>query len=373
MRAHVRPHAPFHTGAQQLVRSLSTSHLRSGVTHCSHTRGSAWHAQSGLHSLRKLRTAHVRHAAPLDLTPAQQHTFEDLLDQLRDVPPDLLHEIYISRRQAFTADFMFWLAEQERKVLGSHKATLANLASQLVYWQECESWQESQRLLPSLASSVAYQNYQEWRAQNNGAEVGDVVPGVSVEELYKASEREEVKLQQQGGTTSAASSSFNAFASHHTAYAELAAGAMARARARLMGYEDGDDINAAIKVLDALLTGCSCREERATVLPEACTPPGIQVEVRADGAPGFMCSNPTQLLAAVKQKQQEVAASNTSSDQGSGNGFTSTRPSQQQQLLPSREPLAVALQDLAQDIVEYDTHVFQRLSPLERYGGQAPY
>lgn len=245
---------------------------------------------------------------------------------------------------------MFWLAEQERKVLGSHKATLANLASQLVYWQECESWQESQRLLPSLASSVAYQNYQEWRAQNNGAEVGDVVPGVSVEELYKASEREvrltravvqwpcvavlsellmhsiymvqaqrqssvlarciwraitaandctrmqcfqslsvirtlpcfppqEVKLQQQGGTTSAASSSFNAFASHHTAYAELAAGAMARARARLMGYEDGDDINAAIKVLDALLTGCSCREERATVLPEACTPPGIQVGV----------------------------------------------------------------------------------------------
>lgn len=97
------------------------------------------------------------------------------------------------------------------------------------------------------------------------------------------------------------------------------------------------------------------------------------MEVRADGAPGFMCSNPTQLLAAVKQKQQEVAASNTSSDQGSGNGFTSTRPSQQQQLLPSREPLAVALQDLAQDIVEYDTHVFQRLSPLERYGGQAPY
>jgi hypothetical protein len=37
---------------------------------------------------------------------------------------------------------------------------------------------------------------------------------------------------------------------------------------------------AAARVLDELLMTCCCREERATVLPEAFMPPGLEVRVR---------------------------------------------------------------------------------------------
>lgn len=41
---------------------------------------------------------------------------------------------------------------------------------------------------------------------------------------------------------------------------------------------------AAVRVLEELLLGCCCREERATLLPEACMPPGLEVRVVGFGA-----------------------------------------------------------------------------------------
>jgi hypothetical protein len=39
---------------------------------------------------------------------------------------------------------------------------------------------------------------------------------------------------------------------------------------------------AAERVLDELLQGCCCREERATLLPEACMSPGLEVSSSSD-------------------------------------------------------------------------------------------
>lgn len=77
---------------------------------------------------------------------------------------------------------------------------------------------------------------------------------------------------------------------HNKAYADLAAGAMARVRSRLMGYQDdgegsggegGEGSSAAQAVLRALLHGMYSTEERATFLPDAFTPPGLQVRALA--------------------------------------------------------------------------------------------
>ncbi len=45
-------------------------------------------------------------------------------------------------------------------------------------------------MLPPLASSLAYSNYTAWVEEHDGAELPDVAPGVSVEDLYRSSERE---------------------------------------------------------------------------------------------------------------------------------------------------------------------------------------
>jgi hypothetical protein len=115
------------------------------------------------------------------------------------------------------------------------------------------------------------------------------------------------------------SSSLDSFAAS-SGYKQMAADAMARVRARLSGFEDDESFltttssgtiqtgssgearagaasscnsssssssssggggsvlsPAAQQALQELLVGCSCREERATVLPEAFMPPGLLV------------------------------------------------------------------------------------------------
>jgi hypothetical protein len=125
---------------------------------------------------------------------------------------------------------------------------------------------------------------------------------------------QEAKLKQ-WQTPQRPSSSLDTFAAS-SGYKQMAADAMARVRARLSGWEDddsfattttssssssegssreassvaettaGDSVRsssssrlspAAQQALQELLVGCSCREERATVLPEAFMPPGLQV------------------------------------------------------------------------------------------------
>jgi hypothetical protein len=50
-------------------------------------------------------------------------------------------------------------------------------------------WDQAARLLPSMASSLAYTNYQAWQ-QEQGAALPDVAPGVSIEQLYREGERQ---------------------------------------------------------------------------------------------------------------------------------------------------------------------------------------
>lgn len=76
---------------------------------------------------------------------------------------------------------------------------------------------------------------------------------------------------------------------------------------------------AATRVLDELLLGCCCREERATLLPEACMPPGLEVRlvgffrgvcVAQCQRWGAKCAKPTTLCvlgccAGVGNRQQQ--------------------------------------------------------------------
>eukprot|EP00878_Enallax_costatus_P045542 GHUV01054952.1.p1 GENE.GHUV01054952.1~~GHUV01054952.1.p1 ORF type:complete len:239 (+),score=73.05 GHUV01054952.1:804-1520(+) len=171
-------------------------------------------------------------------------------------------------------------------------------------------------MLPPLASSLAYSNYSNWQADHQGQQLPDVASGVSIADLYKAAEREEAKLQQ-WQTKQRPTSTVDTFAAA-SGYQQAAADAMARVRARLMGFTDDEtyptqqqkdgeqDADAASpahsdarehssndsrsesavvspaaeQILQELLTGCSCREERAIVLPEAMMPPGLEVRGR---------------------------------------------------------------------------------------------
>lgn len=50
----------------------------------------------------------------------------------------------------------------------------------------------SRRMLPPLASSLAYSNYTQWRSSHSeeGVDLPEVTPGVSLTDLYRAAERE---------------------------------------------------------------------------------------------------------------------------------------------------------------------------------------
>jgi hypothetical protein len=72
------------------------------------------------------------------------------------------------------------------------KLTLAAAitAATLFDLSACSDWEASRRLLPPLASSLAYSNYSSWQAQHEGQALPQVAPGVSIPDLYKAAERE---------------------------------------------------------------------------------------------------------------------------------------------------------------------------------------
>jgi hypothetical protein len=51
-------------------------------------------------------------------------------------------------------------------------------------------YEASRRMLPPLASSLAYSNYSNWRISHNDQDLPEVTPGVTLTDLYKAAERE---------------------------------------------------------------------------------------------------------------------------------------------------------------------------------------
>jgi hypothetical protein len=62
-----------------------------------------------------------------------------------------------------------------------------NCQSTLLFAADFES---SSRLLPPLASSLAYSNYSHWRASHSDRDLPEVTPGVTLSDLYKAAEQE---------------------------------------------------------------------------------------------------------------------------------------------------------------------------------------
>jgi hypothetical protein len=116
---------------------------------------------------------------------------------------------------------------------------LASLAAQLVYIKDQAEAEAARRQLPPLASSLAYSNYAMWQSAHPGEQLPDIAAGVPLTELYKAAEREEAKLKQwqARGSGGSSSSTLDSFAAS-SGYAQAAADAMARARARLLGYDD---------------------------------------------------------------------------------------------------------------------------------------
>lgn len=58
------------------------------------------------------------------------------------------------------------------------------------YFAFAADFESSSRLLPPLASSLAYSNYSQWRASHTDQDLPEVTPGVTLSDLYKAAERE---------------------------------------------------------------------------------------------------------------------------------------------------------------------------------------
>ncbi|GAX81901.1 hypothetical protein CEUSTIGMA_g9329.t1 [Chlamydomonas eustigma] len=240
--------------------------------------------------------------------------YQARLDSFRNIPQHKWQSEAASRYDNTDSSFLFWLSDLQRdpSTSAEDKQFLGKLCAELVFIREWQDDQANRLLLPNLASSLAYNNYQAWKAENPGMLTPEPVNGLMVEQLYRLGEQEERRLQEgtspwsrglgYDGTSSNSStapnsgqdasrhsgsslsssrssrmkSSIDSFAQRNKGYQELAEGAMAKARARLLGYDQG-----AAQVLDALLQQYMSREERANVLPEAFTPPGIQL-VMAD-------------------------------------------------------------------------------------------
>jgi len=207
--------------------------------------------------------------------------------------------------------------------------------------------------------------------------------------------KQEIKLQRQGGRLrDKSSSTIDDFAARGpgAAYSDMAAAAMDRVRARLMGYEDdravgleeasapstsaaagsSDDANAAgpgpsaaQRVLHAMMHQCVCREERAEAIAEACVPPGLMVaaqhrhpsERQLAPATVRVCTTPDGLLAAIAAERSRLTG-----------GPQQAAAADEQPPLPSGEPPLQVLHELQEDVSGYDAAVYSRLSPLERFG-----
>mmetsp|Transcript_26006 Transcript_26006/g.56707 ORF Transcript_26006/g.56707 Transcript_26006/m.56707 type:complete len:380 (+) Transcript_26006:79-1218(+) len=334
----------------------------------------------------------------------QEARYQALLSELRSLQVGELRTAVSKRPELTSSTFLFWLSDHERKLQGSDKEEVQRVGGELVYLKEWMEYQTNKTLIPSLASSLAYSNYQEWRTENPGASAPEIAPGVDVEQLYKLSEKEERKLRDSpsayfvGQATSAPAgprgrSSVDEFAKSNQAYMDLAAGAMARARARLMGYQD-DEQGAAVQALDVLLQYMYSREERATFLPEAFIPPGLSLP----GGRGSVVTTPQALLQAARSSlkqlhsrgQQASSEGDAASDTGASSSSSSSAPVQASSIqgssiggasvssalpdvLTSGESTVQVLKELIEDVEEYEAHVYKGKSQLERFGAQGPW
>ncbi|KXZ54808.1 hypothetical protein GPECTOR_4g879 [Gonium pectorale] len=328
-----------------------------------------------------------------------------LVSELAALSPQQLREAAQARPDVLLdSRFLFWLRDREcaSGLAAAQREALARLGQELTMMREWREEQANRTLLPSLASSLAYSNLKRWR-EESGQREPTVVNGVDLEQLYRLGEQEERKLRDSmergeggggiGPRRGVTRSSIEEFTKHNKAYADLAAGAMARVRSRLMGFDD-DGPSAAEAVLRALLDGMGSAEERATYLPEAFTPPGMQVSTEAGtGKPTFVVTTPEQLTAAARSRLAAITP-----ESGAGSPPSQTPPSAPSPpagapgagasaaagaaatrapgapgssgvpRLPSGEDEAEAIAELLELIAEYDAAVYSRKTPLERMG-----
>lgn len=274
------------------------------------------------------------------------------------------------------------------------------MAAELVAFREEQELQASSRLLPSLASSLAYDNLLRWRREQQGFDGktagsggGLAVGGIPVEELYKAGEKQERRLKEEqqrrerqqaqqrptwassGGVnqdlfgSGDSSNSMASFAERpgNEAFREMANLAMARMRSRLMGYNDESD--AAVAVLEALLaTGQEWgRAGWADLMHEAFYPPGIKRKSSAASRPSFL---PAATPKPASQQQQEPKESQDelvcTSPEALRNAITACIEERRRQ--NNEDPSIVQLTELLEDLEDYVKHVWLLRDPLERYG-----
>ncbi|GIL82873.1 hypothetical protein Vretimale_8371 [Volvox reticuliferus] len=370
--------------------------------------------------------------APSSAQFHEHGTYQALVSELSQLSPQQLREAAYQRTsELLDSRFLFWLRDQERRQgLGpADQQLLSRLGQELTMMREWTEEQSNRKLLPTLASSLAYSNLRRWQ-EETGSGAPEVVPGVDLEQLYRLGEQEERKLRDSLGTGGGNTrpgrgithSGIEEFTKHNKAYADLAAGVMARVRQRLMGYDD-EGPPAAAAVLRALLRQMGSPEERANFLPDAFIPPGLQVlpDAAATDAssggftkPSFVVTTPEALMTAARDRLAALAqdedseggvrstattggaealesfpiavkvAAEDAASQGTasaiaaaGSGASSLRQQGASQgqarhaVLPSGEHEVTALGELLELIEEYDRQVYSRKTPLERMGHSA--
>ncbi|KAG2490829.1 hypothetical protein HYH03_010750 [Edaphochlamys debaryana] len=365
-------------------------------------------------------------------SPVPEQAYLSWCEELVGLSASQLREAAFQRPELLDSPFLFWLRDRERRagVPAAERAQLERLGGELTAMREWTEERSNRTLLPSLASSLAYSNLKKWR-EETGSVAPEVAKGVRLEDLYRLGEEEERKLRDSleggggafgmGPRREQQRSSIEEFTKYNKAYADLAAGAMARVRSRLMGFDD-DGPSAAASVLEALLSGMGSAEERATYLPGAFTPPGLQVgpppgSTGAGGRPSYAVTTPQELLAVARERLQAITAADagaaaatpaspapsssslhpedaklppwrpkgraaTPPPEGSPasgpapSSPTASAPSPpgaspspaRPRVLPSGEPEAEALADLVALAEEYERAVYSHKSPLERLG-----
>ncbi|KAG2434812.1 hypothetical protein HXX76_007697 [Chlamydomonas incerta] len=299
-------------------------------------------------------------------SPADVQRYQALVSELASLSAQQLRQAAAARSdELLDSRFLFWLRDQERRAglpgmpgapgqgqpLGSAelREAAARLGQELTLMREWVEEQANRKLLPSLASSLAYSNLKQWRVET-GKQAPQVAKGVDLDQLYRLGEEEEKKLRESlaGGTGGfgsgprkgpATRSAIEEFTKHNKAYADLAAGAMARVRARLMGYQDdasgggeggegGAGPSAAQVVLRTLLHGMGSTEERATFMPDAFAPPGLQIPPEAEGGkPSFVVTSPEALTSAIRARLAALSGQTAGAAPDAASAATSTSES----------------------------------------------
>jgi len=160
------------------------------------------------HAQTASTTGHsILHTALPPHISIQQPSNQALLARILALQPEQFPAFVEAERESLTTAFLSFVSSQgsgrhHPGSLSSSTTTtsssnskegrkgLSELAATLTALKEAADWEASKRVLPPLAASLAYSNFAAWRRDHPGAEFEEVAPGVSLEDVYRAGERE---------------------------------------------------------------------------------------------------------------------------------------------------------------------------------------